>query len=94
MEISHEEIKKLVELSALEYADEDYDALAKDFSGIVAFVEQLVEADIPEQNPTARVVSVEELREDEVTESMPQAEILANAPEHNDVAFIVPKVVE
>ncbi|MBE5738916.1 MAG: Asp-tRNA(Asn)/Glu-tRNA(Gln) amidotransferase subunit GatC [Clostridiales bacterium] len=94
MEISHEEIKKLVELSALEYADEDYDALAKDFSQVVAFVEQLVEADIPEQSPTARVVSVDELREDEVVPSMSQAEILANAPEQNGQAFVVPKVVE
>ncbi len=94
MDISYEEIKKLVELSALEYSEDEYEALAKDFSGIVDFVEQLVAVDIPEEKDTNRLLSVDDLREDVVVEPMPQAEILYNAPEKSDEAFIVPKVVE
>lgn len=94
MEISREEIKKIVELSALEYAEEDYDVLAKDLGQILAFVDQLNNADIPEQTSFSREVDVDNLREDIVGETMPREEALKNAPSHNDTAFTVPKVVE
>ena len=94
MEISREEIKKIVELSALEYAEEDYDALAKDLGQILAFVDQLKNADIPEQTSFSREIEVDNLREDILGECISREDALKNAPSHNDTAFTVPKVVE
>lgn len=94
MEISLDEIKRLEKLSALRSDDEKLKSLAKDFEQIFEFVEQIKNADIDEKIEYSRVLDVSELRQDEIKPSMPQDEILANAPEQGEGAFIVPKVVD
>lgn len=94
MEISLNEIKRLEKLSALRSDDEKLKSLAKDFEQIFEFVEQIRSADIDEKVEYSRVLDISELRQDEIKPSMPQDEILANAPEQGEGAFIVPKVVD
>ena len=94
MEISLDEIKRLEKLSALRSSDEKLKSLAKDFAQIFEFVEQIKNADIDEKMEYVRVLDVTELRADEVQNSMPQNEVLANAPEQGEGAFVVPKVVD
>lgn len=94
MEISLDEIKRLEKLSALRSSDEKLKGLAKDFAQIFEFVEQIKNAEIDEKMEYSKVLDVTELREDEIKPSMPQNEILANAPEQGEGAFVVPKVVD
>lgn len=94
MDISLEEIKRLEKLTAIHSSDEDLQSMAKDFNQIAEFVEQIKNADIDDIEVTARILRVDELRKDEIKESLPQTEILANAPEQGEGAFVVPKVVE
>lgn len=94
MKITLEEIKKLEKLSALSSSEEKLQSLVKDFEQIADFVEQVKNVDIEELNSYSRVLSIDELRTDKVEESFSQDEILMNAPERNEEAFIVPKVVE
>lgn len=94
MEISLNEIKRLEKLSALRSDDEKLKSLAKDFEQIFEFVEQIKGADIDEKVEYTRVLDVSDLRPDEQKESMTQNEILSNAPEKGEGAFIVPKVVD
>ena len=94
MEISLDEIKRLEKLSALRSDDNKLKSLAKDFSQIFEFVEQIKNAEIDEQIEFARVLDISELRPDEIKQSMTQEEILANAPEKGEGAFVVPKVVD
>jgi len=94
MDISLEEIKRLEKLTAIHSSDKDLQSMAKDFNQIAEFVEQIKNADIDDIEVTARILRVDELRKDEIKESLPQVEILANAPEQGEGAFVVPKVVE
>ena len=94
MEITLNEIKRLEKLSAISSGEEELKSMLKDFGQIAEFVEQIKTANIEDLEICARTLTVDELRPDEVKPSMPQAEILANAPESGEGAFIVPKVVE
>lgn len=94
MEISLDEIKRLEKLSALCSSEEKLQNMVKDFNQIANFVEEIKKAEINEETVYARVLDVTELRKDISMPSMEQKEILANAPEKNDEAFIVPKVVD
>lgn len=94
MKITLDEIKKLEKLSAFSSSEEKLNMLLEDFGNIVNYVEQVRNANIDELNSYNRVLSIDELREDKVEQSFSQSEILMNAPEKNDEAFIVPRVVE
>lgn len=94
MNIDLKEIKRLEKLSALSSSEEKLQSLVKDFEQISAFVDQVKNADIEELDSCERIIKVDELREDIVEKSFSQEEILANAPEKGEGAFVVPKVVD
>lgn len=94
MKITFEEIKRLEKLSALSSDEEKLKSLVKDFEQIAEFVEQVRMIDIEELDSCNRVLTINELREDNIEESFSQNEILMNAPEKNDEVFIVPRVVD
>ena len=94
MKITLEEIKRLEKLSALSYDDEKLESFVKDFEQIAQFVEQVTNVDIEEANVYGRIVKIEQLRDDVVIPSYSQEQILANAPEKGEGAFVVPKVVD
>lgn len=94
MEISRDEIKKMVGLSMLACDDSDYEWLEKDMGQIVGFVKKLAEADIEDEGDDCEGVNFDSLREDIPQKSMPREDVLYNAPKHTDTAIIVPRVVE
>lgn len=94
MKISLDEIKRLEKLSALSSDDEKLKKLVKDFEQIAEFVEQVSNTDIDEPDLYEKNLKIEQLRDDIVMPSFSQEEILANAPEKGEGAFIVPKVVD
>lgn len=94
MKISLDEIKRLEKLSALSSDDEKLKKLVKDFEQIAEFVEQVSSTDIDEPDLYEKNLKIEQLRDDIVMPSFSQEEILANAPEKGEGAFIVPKVVD
>lgn len=94
MKITFEEIKRLEKLSALSSNEDKLKNLVEDFEEIAKFVEQVKDADISSEMEYIRTLKIDELRKDEIKASMPQEEILANAPEIKDGAFVVPKVVD
>lgn len=94
MEITLDEIKRLEKLSALSSSEEKLTSMMKDFAEIANFVEQVKSFDDQSDIEYSRVLDIAELRKDDIKPSMPQAEVLANAPEQGEGAFVVPKVVE
>ncbi len=92
--ITLDEIKRLERLSALSSGDEKLATMVSDFEKIAGFVEQVRNADIDDAIDSGRVLTIGELREDVVEPSFDARDILMNAPQKNDEAFIVPKVVE
>ncbi len=88
-------VKKVATLARLAITDAEQDKFAAQLSGILKWVEQMNEVDTSNVEPLANVVNIDlKLREDVVTDSNIQQDILANAPETLEGFFVVPKVME
>lgn len=89
-----EEIKKIAELSMLEYSDEELMAFKEDFSAMDEKIARLNGLELGGVTYKIPVKEYEELREDEVKPSSDRADTLKNAPRKDSISFILPKVVE
>ena len=94
MKITIDEIKRLGKLSALTFSDDKLEDFVAEFQNIANFVEQVKEADLTTEEKFNRILKINELREDKVEKSLSQEEVLSNAPEKGEGAFVVPKVVD
>ena len=87
-------VKYLAELSKLEYSDNELAATAEQMTDIIDLMDTVKEIDITYDDLKANHdVYLNDLRKDEVIESMPTAKVLSNAVNTNN-CFVVPKVVE
>lgn len=89
-----DEIKKLEELSKLNFSNEELEKFVEDFKEISTFFQQLDEADDNVEIPKGFVKEFEQLREDVVLPSQKRELTLKNAPRKDSISFIVPKVVD
>ena len=87
-------IKHLAELSALEFSESGLEKFAPEFQNILKFVDQIAKIKTVDQQIFSREINVEDLREDEVQESMDREKLLSCAPKQRKGHFNVPKVVE
>lgn len=94
MKISIDEIKALAKLSSLTFSDAELETMSKDFSNIASFVDQIKSVNIDDDTQIQKEISIAELREDVVEQSMDINQILLNAPKKDSSTFIVPKVVD
>lgn len=81
-------------LARLALTDTEKDRLTTELGQILGHAEKIAEldtADVPPSAHATEVVNV--LRSDEVGEELPLEAALANAPEREDDAFGVPKIV-
>ena len=82
MAVTKTEIEKLAKLGRLYFSDEELEKFAGEFDEIIAFadtINQSVEGGTDEiRSVGSQLVSFEELREDEVIESLPNEKILSN----------------
>lgn len=61
---------------------------------ILSYVEKLDELDTGQVEPTTHTIPVTNaFRGDEIKPSLTRREALANAPEHNDETFVVPRII-
>ena len=92
--ISAEEVKKVAGLARLEVGEADIPRLAGELDRILTYVDKMGELDTTGVEPTTHAVpTVNAFREDEVVESLANSRALANAPEENGEAFVVPRVI-
>lgn len=89
-----DEIKKLKELSKLNFSNEELEKFVEDFEEIGTFFQQLDEADDNVKISKGFVKEFEQLREDVVLPSQKRELTLKNAPRKDSISFIVPKVVD
>jgi aspartyl-tRNA(Asn)/glutamyl-tRNA(Gln) amidotransferase subunit C len=95
MAIDAATVKKVARLASIRVADAELEPLARELSGIMAWIEQLNEVDTDGVAPMASTEAVSlPLRDDVVTDGGDPAVILANAPKADRNFFVVPKVVE
>ena len=97
MSVTQKEIKTLARLSRLEFSDEEIEKFAPEFEEIIDFANKIneqIEGDTGTiREVVTRTVKWEDLREDEVKESLPNEKITSNVQAENGY-FPVRRVVK
>jgi aspartyl-tRNA(Asn)/glutamyl-tRNA(Gln) amidotransferase subunit C len=89
------DVPYLARLARLEVTPEEVEIFGGQLGRILDHVEQMNKLDVSGIEPTAHAITVfDVIREDGVTESLPKAAILENAPRSANGLFIVPKVLD
>jgi aspartyl-tRNA(Asn)/glutamyl-tRNA(Gln) amidotransferase subunit C len=95
MSVDANTVRKIARLARIAVPEEDVAHLQAELNAILAFVEQLSEADVGDVEPMTSVIPMTmKQRPDIVTERGDADAILKNAPVSDDHFFLVPKVVE
>ena len=95
MAIDAATVHKVARLARIAEPEDRLEPLAKELSGILAWIEQLGEVDTDGVEPMTTSVAAElPMREDAVTDGGDPAKVLANAPKAAKDFFVAPKVVE
>lgn len=93
--ITDETIDYVAILAKLDLSDEEKEASKKDLADMLDHIDKLNELDTTGVEPMSHVFPVSNvMREDIVTNGDNSEDTLANAPERNESAFVVPKTVE
>ena len=93
--ISDETIEYVGILAKLELSEEEKEQAKKDMANMLDYIDTLNELDTSGVEPMSHVFQVNNVfREDVVTNEDDREEILANAPEAKDGAFVVPKTFD
>ena len=93
--ISDETIEYVGILAKLELSDEEKEQAKKDMANMLEYIDTLNELDTSGVEPMSHVFPVNNVfREDVVTNGDDREEILANAPEAKEGAFVVPKTFD
>jgi aspartyl-tRNA(Asn)/glutamyl-tRNA(Gln) amidotransferase subunit C len=97
MAVDAETVRRVAHLARIAVAEDEVAGLQGELNAILAFVEQLAEAeaDVDGVEPMTSVTPMAmKKREDKVTDGGIPDAIIANAPAHEHHFFVVPKVVE
>lgn len=93
--ISDETIEYVSILAKLELSEEEKEKAKEDMAKMLDYIDKLNELDTRGVEPMSHIFPVRNVfREDEVTNGDIRDEILKNAPEEKDGAFVVPRTVE
>ncbi len=95
MKITPDLIKYLESLARITLSEDEEKKVGKELQDILTYIDKLNELDtrgVEAMSHCFPLVNV--FRPDEVKASMSPEEIVANAPESSDGAFVVPKTVE
>lgn len=92
MKISVEYISKLARLSV---SEKERQAFSTQLQGILSYMEKLNELDTKDVEPTSHIVSLSNVMRDDVQkDSISREDALANAPDHTDKFYRVPRIIE
>ena len=94
MALTDADVRQVALLARLGLSDEELAGLRGELNGILEYVEQLQELDLDDVEPTTHAVPlVNSMRADELMPTLTQEQVLMNAPESRDGAFLIPRIV-
>ena len=94
MKITTEEVQNIANLARLDLSAEELASLTGQLDQILSYVTLLNELNTEGIAPTTHAIAVENaFRPDELKASLTQEEALANGPQVNGEAFVVPRVI-
>jgi len=95
MKLSREEVLHIALLARLGLTEDEVDRFKEQLSNILENFEVLQKIDTSGIPPTAQSIALQNVvRSDEVADSLPQSEVLANAPRKEGEFFRVRPVLE
>ncbi len=89
--ISKEEIRKLAVMTKLYLSEDDLEEMQERLSGVLAYAERVQHIARDVEIPSEKNINHD--REDIVIQGS-VSDILAQAPQHEDNYFVVPKIIE
>jgi len=93
--ITRDEVERVAALARVSLTDEEAERMAAELDTILEYVESLEAVDTEGIEPTSHVIPLATpLREDRATPPLDPAVVVANAPEAEGSAFVVPRVIE
>ena len=93
--ISLADVEHVARLARLELSAAEKERMRAELDGILAYIDKLRALDTRDVPPTSHAVPVTNvMRDDEERPSLPQEEMLANAPDRHRDLFRVPKIIE
>ena len=94
MALTRKDVEKVSLLARLRLSDGELETLSSELAQIVAYVDQLSEVGTDDVEPMAHAVEVSNVfSNDEVRPSLNRRDAHANAPNHNERAYLVPPVL-
>ncbi|UHG91384.1 Asp-tRNA(Asn)/Glu-tRNA(Gln) amidotransferase subunit GatC [Spirosoma oryzicola] len=95
MKVDQETLHKIAHLARLDVRPEEEAELLNSLNGVLTWMEQLNAVDTTGVEPLTHISpEVNVLRDDVVGQHLPREKALANAPQHDEQFFEVPKVLE
>ncbi len=95
MKLSHDEVLHIALLARLGLTETEVDRLSEQLSNILENFEVLQQVDTSGIPPTAQSIALQNvMKADEASSSLPQDEILANAPRKDENFFRIRAVLE
>jgi len=95
MRLSREEVLHIALLARLGLTETEMDRLREQLSNILENFEALQQVDTSDIPPTAQSIALQNVvSNDEVADSLPQSQVLANAPKKEENFFRVRAVLE
>ena len=94
-ELTRDEVERVAVLARLKLSDAELDNLTAQLGQILGHMEQLNELDTEDVDPMVHAIELQNVfRADEVRESLPREDALANAPKTDGQFFLVPQILE
>lgn len=97
MAIDRAQVRHVARLARLALSEEEEERFAAQLGHVLEYVERLQAVDVAGVEPLSFAGDAAAglpLREDEPQPSLPRDKVLAQAPEHNGEAFLVPRILE
>ena len=89
--ITMQEVEQVARLARLTLSDAEKERMRRELDGILSYIDKLRALDTEGVPPTSHAVPMTNvMREDEPVPSLPQEDMLANAPDRNGDFFRVP----
>lgn len=91
--ITREEVEHIAELAKIELTEDEKNTFSDQLDRILEYFKKIDELELEGVEPTTHVMDVYNVfRKDEERESLPQEEVLENAPEKEDDYIKAPRV--
>ncbi|HEX4381864.1 MAG TPA: Asp-tRNA(Asn)/Glu-tRNA(Gln) amidotransferase subunit GatC [Myxococcales bacterium] len=97
MAIDRAQVRHVARLARLALSAEDEERFAAQLQNVLGYIERLQAVDVSGVEPLSFAGDAESelaLREDAVKPSLPREKVLAQAPQADEQAFLVPRILE